>query len=70
MPICKECGNDEWFIGSCLAQLRALVKLNGDDSVVENGGSVVLQRFGPVDVEICAVCHSKKLDWPEVELPF
>ena len=70
MPICKTCGNREWFYGSSLATLRTLIKLNSDDSGIENGGSVVVQRFGPVDLDTCAKCHSKELDWPEVELPF
>jgi len=70
MPVCKQCGNSEWFFGSTLAQLRALVKTDEDQQTVQNAGTIVVRILGPINLDTCAKCTSRELDWPEVEIPF
>lgn len=70
MPQCKTCGNNEWFFGSTLAQLRALVKTDEKYETVQNAGTVVVRILGPITLDTCAHCASKELAWPEVEIPF
>lgn len=70
MPVCKRCKNSEWFYGSAIAKLRALVKVDNDTTIVENKGTVIAEQLGPIQVDTCRDCQSRDLLWPEVEIPF
>ena len=70
MPIGKKCKNSEWFYGSAIAKLRALVKVDNDTTIVENKGTIIALRLGPIQADTCGYCNSRELAWPFVEIPF